>query len=259
MIEHTAISSAIVDGYHRKLRDHLTSDVLVVGAGPSGLVAAMALARAARHVTIVDKRLAPGGGIWGGAMAMNELIIQDQALPLVRKLDMRAEDVGSGLHRVDAVELASGLVFRAIQAGATLFNLTKVEDVCVSGDRVVGVVINRTGTSTRLPIDPLTMRAAAVIDATGHEASVVTMLRRRGLGDLQGKTGEGPMDAAEGERFVVARTGWVHAGLWLCGMAVNAVFGGPRMGPIFGGMLLSGERCAQQIDRALNESAEART
>jgi thiamine thiazole synthase len=30
-------------------------------------------------------------------------------------------------------------------------------------------------------------------------------------------------------------------------MSANAAFGGPRMGPIFGGMLLSGRRVAELI------------
>ena len=34
-------------------------------------------------------------------------------------------------------------------------------------------------------------------------------------------------------------------GLLVAGMAANAVFGSPRMGAIFGGMLLSGRKAAE--------------
>ena len=37
-------------------------------------------------------------------------------------------------------------------------------------------------------------------------------------------------------------------------MAVNAVFGSNRMGPIFGGMLLSGKKCAEILIARLEES-----
>jgi thiamine thiazole synthase len=36
-------------------------------------------------------------------------------------------------------------------------------------------------------------------------------------------------------------------------MAANAVFGSPRMGPIFGGMLLSGREVASKISKILKE------
>ncbi|MFP3938161.1 MAG: ribose 1,5-bisphosphate isomerase, partial [Phycisphaerae bacterium] len=62
---------------------------------------------------------------------------------------------------------------------------------------------------------------------------------------------EGPMDADAGERFVVENTSEVFPGLWVSGMAVCATLGGPRMGPIFGGMLMSGVRVAEQMASAI--------
>jgi thiamine thiazole synthase len=53
------------------------------------------------------------------------------------------------------------------------------------------------------------------------------------------------------ERSVVVNTSEVYPGLWVTGMAANAVFGAPRMGPIFGGMFLSGQKVAEEIIRKL--------
>jgi thiamine thiazole synthase len=105
-----------------------------------------------------------------------------------------------------------------------------------------------------LPVDPVVFSARAVVDATGHEAIVVDALRRRRLitcAMREDGTGEGPMDAAAGEAFVVERAGEVFPGLWISGMSVCATLGGPRMGPIFGGMLLSGKRVAEGIAATL--------
>ncbi|TET17122.1 MAG: hypothetical protein E3J81_02220 [Dehalococcoidia bacterium] len=47
------------------------------------------------------------------------------------------------------------------------------------------------------------------------------------------------------EKEIVLNTREVCAGLIVAGMAANAVFGSPRMGAIFGGMVLSGKRAAE--------------
>jgi thiamine thiazole synthase len=61
------------------------------------------------------------------------------------------------------------------------------------------------------------------------------------------------MWAEVGEREIIDNTQEVYPGLIVAGMAANAVFGAPRMGPIFGGMLLSGKRAAQVAIEILHQ------
>ena len=254
------ISKAIMDAYHRKVSKHLKGDVVIAGAGPSGMLAAGLLSQRGLKVVVVEKRLTPGGGVWGGAMTMNEVAIQEEALEIVEELKVRHVEVGEGLYTVDAMELASALCLHAVRSGATILNMMYVEDVCIHEGSVKGVVVNRTLGPTPLPVDPMTLMASAVVDATGHETVLVELLQKRGL--LEGsriarRLGDGPMNAVEGERFVVEHVGEAYPGLWLCGMAVCAAYGGPRMGPIFGGMLLSGRRVADRITERLGVASTA--
>jgi thiamine thiazole synthase len=187
-------------------------------------------------------------------MGMNVVAVREDALPVLEAMGIGYTSPSNVVYLVDAVELAAGLCYAAIKSGAVLFNLLAVEDVLIHCDKVEGLVVNRTDFQERLPIDPLTIKARRVIDATGHEAVVVNNLRARGLLDaklISEHLREGPMDAASGEAFVVEKTGQIYPGTWICGMSVCATYGGPRMGPIFGGMLLSGKRLAELIAASL--------
>ena len=63
--------------------------------------------------------------------------------------------------------------------------------------------------------------------------------------------GEKTMWVSESENLIVENTGEVCPGLYVAGMAVAALYQTPRMGPIFGGMLLSGRKVAEIVKEKL--------
>lgn len=252
MLKEAKISKAIIDTYHEILTKSLNCDVIVVGAGPSGLVAAYYLAKNGVETTVLERKLNVGGGMSGGAIMMNQIVFQKDVRDLLTNFDITCVEYEDGYYTANSLESVAALTLQAIKAGVKILNLMSVEDVIVKENCVAGLVVNwMLVEKTGLHVDPIMMEAKCVLDATGHDAVVVNQLT-----DCMGNVlptsdgmvqGEDAMWAQRGENEVVANTREVFPGLFVSGMAANATFGGHRMGPIFGGMLLSGRKAAEEI------------
>lgn len=256
-IDDVVISKAIIERFSQKLIKHLDVDVAIAGAGPAGLLAGYDLARNGYKVAIFEKRISIGGGMCGGGMMFNEIVVQKDAVEILRELGIEPIPYDKTHFTADAIRTVSTLASKATEAGAVVFNGIEVEDVLWDGKRVIGFVINwGVITSLQLPVDPLSVRAKYCIDATGHGASVISNFVNKNKINLKTRTktmiGEHSLWAEQGERQVVENTREVYPGIFVAGMATSAVFGGMRMGPIFGGMLLSGRKAATLIHKALS-------
>jgi len=251
-LDEIIISKAIIESYKEKLIGALDVDVAIVGAGPAGMVAAYYLAKAKKKVALFERKLSVGGGMWGGGIMFNEIVVQEKAKELLDEFDVKTRLYKDGYYLADSIEAVSTICSKAVKTGAKVFNLISCEDVMVREKRVCGLVLNWTAVEmAKLHVDPITMRAKFVVDATGHAAEIVRIVERKSGIRLKTKTGkcigEGSMWADVAESTIVKNSKEVCPGLYACGMCANAIFGGPRMGPIFGGMLLSGRKIAKDI------------
>lgn len=252
------VSTGIVDSYFAKLKKNLSVDVAIVGGGPSGIVAAYYLAKAGKKVALFDRKLAPGGGMWGGAMMFNDIVVQEEALPIIEELGVEYHAGADGTYIMDSVHTTSALIYQATKAGATIFNCYTVEDVVFHNNAVAGVVVNWAPVQREgMHVDPLTIMAKTVLEGTGHDCEVARTVARKNDIRLNtptgGVIGERSLAVEEGERTTVENTKEIFEGLFVSGMAANGVSGSFRMGPIFGGMLMSGKKAAELIIEKLGK------
>ncbi|MEK7274645.1 MAG: sulfide-dependent adenosine diphosphate thiazole synthase [Candidatus Desantisbacteria bacterium] len=247
------VTRAIVSEFLTQFNEYVESDCLIIGGGPSGLIAGRELAMHGRRVLIVERNNYLGGGFWIGGYLMNKVTFRHPAEEVLDELGVPYKESIPGLFVADGPHATSKLIAAACDAGVKFAQMTVFDDLVLREEnQVCGAVINWTPIQA-LPreitcVDPVAMETRVVIDCTGHDACCVKKLEERGLFKTKGF---GAMWVEASEDLVVEHTGLVHAGLIVAGMAVATTYGLPRMGPTFGAMLLSGKRAAEAAEKQL--------
>lgn len=259
-VSEASITRAIAGEFNDFFQEYIESDVIIVGAGPSGLMAGRELAKKNYKILIIEANNYIGGGFWIGGYLMNTLTFRAPAQEILDELEIPYKEKEKGLYTAMGPAACSKLIWEANKAGAKILNMTKFDDVVYRNKKVEGVVVNWTPVSA-LPrqitcVDPIALEAKVIIDSTGHDAVVCKALQKRNILSIEDF---GPMDVVNSEKLVVEKTGQIHPGLVITGMAVSTVYGLPRMGPTFGGMLFSGKKAAEVAEEALKNQKQPAT
>ena len=64
-----------------------------MGGGPAGPMCAYDLARKKRKVAVFERNLAPGGGMWGGGLSYNYIVVQDEAKAILYSLGVKIRNM----------------------------------------------------------------------------------------------------------------------------------------------------------------------
>jgi sulfide-dependent adenosine diphosphate thiazole synthase len=253
-ISEREITRAISTMFSETINEYASSDVIVVGAGPAGLMASRELGKMAVRTLVVEQNNYLGGGYWVGGFMMNPVTVRAPAQKIWDELGVPYRRVNDGLYATWGPHACSKLVAAACDAGVRFLQLTKFDDLVLKNKRVNGVVVNWMPVSA-LPrnitcVDPIALESRIVIDASGHDSVAVKRLMDRGYTKWKGMD---PMWVEGGEDAVVDHTEEIFPGLIAAGMSVTETYGLPRMGPTFGSMLLSGKKAAEVALRKLRE------
>lgn len=226
----------------------LDSDIIVVGSGPCGAAAAKHAAELGHKTVMIERNLYAGGGMWQGGYLMPKNTVKAPAHKILEECGVELKEVGDGLYVCDSFQMVSKMLSSACDAGVKLLNSTNVDDIVLKENHVDGVVIQWFPAKQMPPfmtcMDPIAIRSKVVIDATGHDSFLVKRLSEQRAGIPEPK-GCGSLWVDEAEKQTVELTHEIYPGLIVAGMAATSTYGAPRMGPIFGGMLLAGKKAAE--------------
>lgn len=133
------ITRHIAREYYKEFDQLIESDVIIVGAGPSGLICAHDLAEMGFKTVIVEQSLALGGGFWSGGYLMNKATICEPANEILEEIGVPCKKITecAGMYMVDPPHATGALIAAAYKGGAKIMNLTRVVDLIIRRDGIL--------------------------------------------------------------------------------------------------------------------------
>ncbi|KAH3900184.1 probable Thiamine thiazole synthase [Saccharomycodes ludwigii] len=283
-ITESTVSRAMTSRYFKDVYDYAIADVIIVGAGSSGLSAAYVIAKARPDlkVVIIESSLAPGGGCWVSGMLYSAQVVRKPAHLFLDELEVPYEDEGDYVVVKHAALFTSTITSKVLSLpNVKFFNAVTVEDLvtkpCEENDKnskltVSGVVINWTlvtmAHDTQSCMDPnvielsgynedgtrdYSKKHGVILSATGHDGPFGAFCAKR-IAALEPETTEFKsmkgLDMNKSEDEVVKHAGSHKGGvdsIFFCGMEEAEIYGLSRMGPTFGAMFVSGIKAGEEI------------
>ncbi|MGZ7070629.1 MAG: sulfide-dependent adenosine diphosphate thiazole synthase, partial [Methanobacterium sp.] len=108
-LDDVVISKAIIESFMEDFIDYTDIDVAIGGGGPAGLTAGYYLAKAGLKVALFERKLSIGGGMWGGGMMFNKIVVQEESKRILDEFGIKTMRYEEDYYVADSVESTSTL------------------------------------------------------------------------------------------------------------------------------------------------------
>ncbi|KAG9438995.1 hypothetical protein H6P81_019160 [Aristolochia fimbriata] len=258
-IKESIVSREMTRRYMMDIIAHADTDVVVVGAGSAGLSCAYELSKNPNvRIAIIEQSVSPGGSAWIGGQLFSAMVVRKPAHFFLNELNISYEEQDSYVVVKHAALFTSTIISKLLaRPNVKLFNAVVVEDLIVNGGRVGGVVMNWAFASMNHEKQPClnsnVMEAKVVISSCGFGGpfGATGVKRLKSMGMVSSVTEMKVLDMNSAEDAIVKHTKEIVPGMIVTGKEVTEIGGAPRLGPIFGAMMVSGQKAAHLALKAL--------
>lgn len=136
------ITRTIAQMFNETLIEYSDCDVIIIGAGPAGLMAGRELCKNGIQTLIIEQNNYVGGGYWVGGYMMNPVTVRYPANKIWDELGVPYRKISDSLYATWGPHACSKLIASACDSGVRFLQLTKFDDLVLKNERVGGVVVN---------------------------------------------------------------------------------------------------------------------
>ena len=104
------ITRTIAMMFNETVVEYSDSDVIIIGAGPAGLMAGRELAKMAVKTLIIEQNNYIGGGYWVGGYMMNPVTVESPAHKVWDELKIYLRKISEGLYATWGPHACSKLI-----------------------------------------------------------------------------------------------------------------------------------------------------
>lgn len=235
------------------LKDRDVWDIVIVGAGPAGLMAAIDLIRPDVKILVIGDNNFLGSGSWTDSMLSGEHVLSGSAREILDEFEITHAKIGADAYTAGGMRVYSRLIAAVSNGGVKILNSAAFKDLIYT-DKIEGVVLTLPPGLQSLPgnkEDLVSLKCYIVLDTIG-----VDLFGHSDFKEIKRVCGQAVAQqgiCVNSDELIKEKSGSIYSGLFVAGRAAAKICGILQNDLSLESLLFSGRKAAGEAEIFLAE------